>query len=158
MKRFVDPLFFLVLLAIDVVLWISTYVFGSVPPSVIVMAPGFVSLTLLALGRAYMNLDAKKFYAFVAPAGGVFALSMWLTELLTPPLESYDFTAGALVMVVCGIGALLGLFLALVGAIASPELVRTEQEQARAEKAQEKARLKQEQKEQRKAAKQARQQ
>ncbi len=142
MKRFIDPLFFTVLFVIDVAVWVFAALFGTVPPSVIVMAPAFFGLALLALVRVLVNLEAKRFYVLVAAAAAVFALSLWVTQLLTPPLESFDFTGGTWVLTVSGLGALLGLFLAVVGAIPSPERVKLEKSLAEAKKSEEKQRQK----------------
>lgn len=156
MKRYVDSLFFLLLLIIDVFFWAFTVAAGDLPRSVVVVAPALVSLILLGLGRTLVNMDAKKFYAFLAPAAAVFGLAMLITDFLTPPLESYDFNTGAYVMFASAIGALLGLFLGLVGAVASPEAVRAEQEAARAQKLVEKAEEKHARQAERAAAKAAR--
>ncbi len=145
MKRYIDPLFFLVLFVIDVLVWIFTGIFGPVPASVIIMAPAFFSLTLFALGRVYLNMEAKRFYLFLALSAGVFALALLVTELITPPLEEFDFSTGAWVLVVCALGAVLGLFLAAIEAIPSPEKARLEKTAANARKAEEKNRVKAEQ-------------
>lgn len=121
MRRFLDPLFFVWLFIIDVVVWIGTALFGVVPALVIFLAPALLSLAMFGFGRVYANMEPKRFWSFVAGASGVFAVALLITELLTPPFDKYDFTTGAWVLVAAAVGALLGVFLAVAGAIPSPE-------------------------------------
>lgn len=142
MKQYLDPLFFLCLFVIDVVVWVSTRLFGPVPSAVIIMAPAFISLALFALVRAYFNVEPKRFYLFVGGAAAVFSLSLAVTEMLTPVMENYDFSTGAWVLVVCALGAIVALFLAFVGAIPGPDKVNADRQAAQQVRADQKAQTK----------------
>ncbi len=122
-KRFIDPLFFAFLFAVDIVIWLIAAIFNSVPQPVMILAPALASITIIALGRTLMNMEPKRFWTGIAAVTFVFTVFLGLTGLITKDFnagEGAGFANSVWFMGVALICSLMALFLAAVGAIPGP--------------------------------------
>lgn len=118
-RRFLDPLFFAFCMGIDGLIWLSTWFFHSTPDLVIIMVPSFAAMTLIALGRSLLHLEAKSFWGVLAFVTAVFLLMTMATETLMAGVltEKLAFSASIWFMATAFVSSIVALFLALVGAI-----------------------------------------
>lgn len=121
-RRYLDPLFFAFLFALDVIAWIVTWMLNATPTIIAIMAPVFLSMTVLALLRSALDLEPRRFWSGLTAVTLIFAIFMGLTELLTPNLQSVnlEFSVSIAFMVIAVVCSLIALFLALVKAIPDP--------------------------------------
>ena len=122
MKKYLDPLFFLFLLGIDLVVWLLAWLLFSVPALVVILAPALASLAALGLIRVAAQMDPRKFWAQITAVTAIYAVFLALAQFITPDFKTIDvgFNTSITFLVAAMIGSALALFLALFGAIPVP--------------------------------------
>lgn len=126
-RRFLDPVFFAFLFVLDVLGWAITLALQVTPQIVVVMAPAFLAMGLLALLRSVLSMDPRRFWGAMVIVTAVFAVFMGLAESLQPDLASLSlsFSPSLTFMAIAFVSSLVGLFLALANAIPVPESAST---------------------------------
>jgi|GEM_PF-4134846 hypothetical protein len=131
MTRYTDALFFGFLFVLDVAAWLITWAVGALPEVaadqlapltvaviVVIAAPAFAAIAVLALARGLLRTPPKVFWTWVTGGALIITSFMALSFFVTRQMGlELGFLTALWFMVIVAVCAVIAWFLSVIGAI-----------------------------------------
>lgn len=137
MKRYIDPLFFLFLLVLDIVGCLVVLMTKALPATdletmppmtvalvIVIAAPVLASMSVIALARVLLKVPPRPFWSWMSGITVAFAVFTGVAFLITTQMSlQLGFLTGIWSMSIAAFCSIVMLFLAAVGALPEPDTI-----------------------------------